>query len=480
MQSEQQEVMSACAEAERHLRAGRLAEARSVARSALAAESPDPRLFLTLGLAHAAEDDDDHDDRAEAAYREGLDAFPDDLDLLCAYGRLCLASDYMDHPARHRRGPELAQRLRELAPGSPQALQVEQHAAPGAQLGAMGPGHLQALRTQLLDARLVLTAIGDPATAAARAEFHARARPDDSRLAVLAETLAVLARPGRAPLRWTVRAPLGLALLRVVLCVAILIAVSALRLPAWTTAAVLVPPLAVALFRTAPLRRARRRAALRPSAPAADPGAVPPFPALPPVPAYTRREKVTGAVLLTVVVAVAVASGIWRHQQYAAYPRYTVAAPEQFRGFTRQDNSPAVEALESSLSRDLAGQKEQTFTYVYGPGPDVPAIAIWGAAGDFHEATADVLTELQSGIEAGGVTVKSAWTAAPGPLGGSMRCVSYEIAGRALFNCGWLDKGSLGSVTFADHGEGHEAAAGLARSAREAVLHRGAHPDGEV
>ncbi|MFE9537435.1 tetratricopeptide repeat protein [Streptomyces sp. NPDC006691] len=472
MQAERQEVMSACAEAERHLRAGRFAEARRAARNALTAEGPDARLFLTLGRAHAAENEDDHDDRAEAAYQKGLEAFPDDLDLLTAYAELCLASDYLDRPARNGRGPELARRVRELAPGSPQALRVERS---GPRLG--GSKSPSASRIQLHDVRLVLAAVGDPASAAARARRQAEARPGDDRLAVLAETLGALARPGRAPLRWMARAPVPTALLRAAWCVVVLLAVPALHLPWWSRLAVLVT-LPAALPLNALLRRARARAAARPPAPPVD-AAAPAFPTLPPVPAYRRRELTAGAVVLAAVVAAGVTSGVWGYRQYAAYPRYTVSAPDRFQGLARQDASPVRTRVES-LVPDLSAEGARTFAYVYGPDPERPTLMMWGATGDFHDAPADALADIQRGAEATGYPVHTSWSAAPGSLGGSMRCMSYEVADSPMVTCAWLDKGSMGAVYFADEGRSHEVSAGFARSAREAVLHAGTSDDSTV
>ncbi|MFH8717677.1 hypothetical protein [Streptomyces zaomyceticus] len=60
--------------------AGRPAEARATARTALDTEGPDARLLLALARAHLAEDDDDHDDAAERVFSEGLYTFPDDID----------------------------------------------------------------------------------------------------------------------------------------------------------------------------------------------------------------------------------------------------------------------------------------------------------------------------------------------------------------------------------------------------------------
>ncbi|MEU9097772.1 hypothetical protein [Streptomyces sp. NPDC048361] len=462
MQAEHDIVMSAYAE--EHLRAGRFAAARRVARSALTAEGPDARLFLVLGRAHAGENDDEHDDRAEAAYREGLEAFPDDLDLLAAYAELCLASDYMDRPVRHRRGPELAARISELAPGSAQALRVEQRGP-----GGRGPRPPSASRTQLHDVRLALAAVGDPASAAARAAIQAQARPGDDRLAVLAETLAALDRPGRGPLRWMVRAPVRRALVHGAWCIAWLLAVPALHLPGWTRLAVFAF-LPATLSLNALLRGARARAAARPPTPAADTPVAPAFPALPPVPTYSRRELTAGIAILVAVVATGTVSGIWSYRQYAAYPRYTVSAPDRFQGVERQDTSPARVRLQA-IAPDLAEGGGQSFAYVYGPDPDQPALMVWGATGDFHDAPADTFGDMQRFTDATGRPVHATWTADPGRLGGSVRCVSYDVATSPMVNCTWVDKGSVGAVYFADEGLSHEAAAALARSVREAVLH---------
>lgn len=106
-----------------------------------------------------------------------------------SYAELCLASDYLERPSRHRRGPELALRVGELAPGSQQALRLEQRARRGGSLGIKGPRPPSPQRTQLYDARLALATAGDPRSAAVRADAQARAHPGNDRLAVLAETL---------------------------------------------------------------------------------------------------------------------------------------------------------------------------------------------------------------------------------------------------------------------------------------------------
>ncbi|MER5813324.1 hypothetical protein ABT143_34980 [Streptomyces sp. NPDC002033] len=88
----------------------------ATARAGLDAHGPDPVLLRWLGQAHAAQDDDDHDREAEAAYREGLELAPDDLGLLVSYLELCLRSDSYDHPARVRRAELMKARIEELAP----------------------------------------------------------------------------------------------------------------------------------------------------------------------------------------------------------------------------------------------------------------------------------------------------------------------------------------------------------------------------
>ncbi|MFJ2736781.1 hypothetical protein [Streptomyces sp. NPDC087317] len=474
MQAKDQEVPSAYAAAHAQLLAGQFAQARRTATEALKTDGPSARLFLVLGQAHAAEDDDDHDDQAEAAYQEGLQAFPDDLDLLAAYAELCLRSDYLDRPARSRRGPELTERLRELAPGSKPALRIEQIAAGKAVTGPRPPSPV---RTQTHDARLVLAAVGDPASAAAQARAHAQGRPEDNRLATLAETLTALAGPGRAPLRWMVRFPQHTLLIRAALCIVLLLAVPALQWNSWARMLVIVAIVPAALLQTL-LRRARHRAGTRPSVAHAEPVGIPDFPVLPPVPASSRRETTTAGLVLAAVLAALVGSGIWGYQQYAAYPRYTVAAPERLRSYERLENTPVQQLMEGAMSEAMAGSGATSFTYVYGKKEEqLPAVTVFGAVGDFHDMTPDALgsihDSLQLGLSDTGLTTGKALSADPGRLGGTMRCLSYQPMGSQRVNaCTWGDKGSVGTVLSPDSGRGLEAAADLARAVREAVLHQ--------
>ncbi|MFE4973717.1 hypothetical protein ACFRAR_16600 [Kitasatospora sp. NPDC056651] len=89
---------------------------RAAAEAGLKECGPDPVLFRWLGQAHAAEDEDDHDREAEAAYRDGLALAADDLGLLVSYLELCLRSDAFDYPGRARRAVVLRERIDELAP----------------------------------------------------------------------------------------------------------------------------------------------------------------------------------------------------------------------------------------------------------------------------------------------------------------------------------------------------------------------------
>ncbi|MBD0741406.1 M48 family metallopeptidase [Streptomyces sp. CBMA152] len=474
MQGENQEAVSAYAAAQTQLRAGRLAQARRTAEEALEADGPAAPLFLVLGQAHVAEDDDDHDDRAEAAYREGLKAFPDDLDLLAAYAELCLRSDYIERPARHRRGPELAAQLRELAPGSRQALRIEQVAAGKGRSSVRlpSPG-----RTQAHDVRLVLAAVGDPAAAAAQARAHAQTRPDDDRLATLAETLDALARPGRAPIRWMVRFPLRTLLIHAVWCIGLLLAVPAFHWDGWLRALAFVAAVPTGL-RDILLRRARRRTDPQPLAVATESIDVPGFPVLPPVPAYSRREVTAAGLVLAAVLTASAGSGIWSYRQYVAYPRYTVAAPDRLRGYERLEDTPIQRLLENNLRETMAGSGATTFTFVYGnSGPKrqpVLGAALFGAVGDFHEMTSKDLESIQGSLDATGLTTVNTWKADPGRLGGTMRCAAYRaLVGGQFIACTWGDKGSIGTVLSPDAGQGQGAAAELARQVREAVLHQG-------
>ncbi|MFE5190638.1 hypothetical protein [Streptomyces sp. NPDC056628] len=104
--------------------AGGNAAVRRAAQEGLDELGPHPDLYCWLALGHAAEDDDDHDDRAEEAFRAGLALDADHLGLLAGYAELCLRADAFEYPGRAARARVLAGRLDELAPESAEAQQV--------------------------------------------------------------------------------------------------------------------------------------------------------------------------------------------------------------------------------------------------------------------------------------------------------------------------------------------------------------------
>ncbi|MFE7329786.1 hypothetical protein ACFU8W_33425 [Streptomyces sp. NPDC057565] len=469
------------AEAEALLRAGRLFEARCTAQDALDADGPDAGLYAVLGRSHAAEDADDEDDLAERVYRRGLAAFPDDLDLLAAYAELCLNSDPFDRPARYGRGPALVERLRELAPGSPQALRVEQAASHRGRLtGRTGPQPPSASRTQRHDAREALTSAAAagaaPHEAARSAREQAGERPFDLRLAVRAETLAALTRPGLAPLRLLVRAPLAsLAALSVTVGAAAL-AVPAFHLPWWVSFAGLVlclPGRLLALL----LRAARRRAATTAPPTGAEEPDPTAYPLLQPVPTISRRERTVSLTAALVVVAAVTTAGVWSDAQDRSYPHYTASPPAVFRGARLLPGTPAGTAISDALTIEWDSEIGEPFTYVYGtPGRAQPDVMVFGAIGDFHDTSPDVVEFFEKGLRGTSSMAGTAWNADPGDDGGWLRCVAYTpvVDSRARqVACSWADKGSLGTVVVNEEGLDHESAAGLTRALRHAILHAG-------
>ncbi|MCF3166932.1 hypothetical protein HXS80_29455 [Streptomyces sp. CB04723] len=183
---------------------GGFREARKAAEAGLAELGPDPVLHRWLGLAHAAEDDDDHDADAEAAYEAGLAQWPDDLGLLVSYLELCLRADTWSYPGRAARVERLKERIAVLAPaGSPEAARVD------AALGWAGRGYWQDVRRRTAAAtadRAAATSHGDDvAEALARGGGRTPAHPEDLRAVEVAAALELLDGPGRALLRLVVR-----------------------------------------------------------------------------------------------------------------------------------------------------------------------------------------------------------------------------------------------------------------------------------
>ncbi|WP_327308310.1 hypothetical protein OG730_36705 [Streptomyces sp. NBC_01298] len=176
---------------------------RSLAESGLSELGPDPVLYRWLGLAHAAEDEDDHDAEAEAAYTAGLARWPDDLGLLVSYLELCLRADNWTHPRRGAKADPLKERIAELAPpGSPEAARVEDA------LGWAGRGYWQDVRAKADTVRAdqaAQTSHSADVAVALEQGGTAPAHPEDLRAAEVTAALELLAGPWRAPLRLMVR-----------------------------------------------------------------------------------------------------------------------------------------------------------------------------------------------------------------------------------------------------------------------------------
>ncbi|WP_327180703.1 hypothetical protein [Streptomyces sp. NBC_01334] len=183
--------------------AGGFTKVRKLAGSGLEELGPDPVLYRWLGLAHAAEDEDDHDAEAEKAYEAGLAQWPDDLGLLVSYLELCLRADGWTYPGRSARAGLIKDRIAVLAPtGSPEAARVEDA------LGWAGRGYWQDVRERTASARAeraTLTSHSADVAEALKQGGQVPTHPEDLRAAEVAAALELLAGPWRAPLRLLVR-----------------------------------------------------------------------------------------------------------------------------------------------------------------------------------------------------------------------------------------------------------------------------------
>ncbi|GHF90972.1 hypothetical protein ACFFSH_15830 [Streptomyces filamentosus] len=440
--------------------AGRPAEARTAAREALDENGPDAGLFLALARAHMAEDDDDHDDAAERVFREGLDAFPDDVGLLGGYAGLCARTDGFERPGRRARGEEVLARLREIAPNSPELLRAE---SAGSSVAADEKDGASVRRMQSFDAARALADAPSPEAAAARAARWAAAAPHDRRLAVLAETTAALAAPGHARARFLLlrrleyRFTAGLLLaLLVILRLTVLPGIP-FGVAAGAGLLLQLPFLSLRKL----LRAARDRAALRMTEAVAEPEPEPEdeggspagaggfgAPELPPVPRVTRREYAfagAGAVLLLLVGGAAYASSV-------AYPRYDVVAHDEYRGLTGYDLREEYDPFRSVPG--FTPERSAARVYVEEDAArDAPAeylVAV--AAGDFHETReahvrdAETMAALVGPLTA----TNEVWEAGAGPYGGWMQCARYTEASSGTLRsvCLWADKGSFGLAAF--------------------------------
>ena len=203
--------------------AGGNAAVRRAAQEGIDTLGPHPDLFCWLALGHAAEDEDDHDDEAEKAFRAGLALDGDHLGLLVGYAELCLRADEFDHPGRAGRAVALSRRLKELAPASAEADRLaaaerwarrsywddlRMSAAQGAVAGRETEAQARALDDALAAGGL------DAARAAAAAD------PTDREAAVRAATLKALAGPRNAPVRFLGRHRSAVWAVSVLLCLA--------------------------------------------------------------------------------------------------------------------------------------------------------------------------------------------------------------------------------------------------------------------
>ncbi|MFJ2721638.1 hypothetical protein [Streptomyces sp. NPDC087437] len=165
---------------------------------------PTAVLYRWLGLAHAAEDEDDHDSAAERAYQQGLASAPDDLGLLVCYLELCLRADAFDYPARAGRVATLRARIDELAPaGSPERERVDDALSWAGRgywddlVAAAGRGELRQAESAELSDR-VASALRTGSTGT----DSSTAAGEDVREAELAAALELLRGRANAPLRF--------------------------------------------------------------------------------------------------------------------------------------------------------------------------------------------------------------------------------------------------------------------------------------
>ncbi|MFF3617468.1 hypothetical protein [Streptomyces sp. NPDC002580] len=182
---------------------GGFTQVRKLAEAGLEELGHDPVLYRWLGLAHAAEDEDDHDTEAEKAYEAGLAESPEDLGLLVSYLELCLRADAWTYPGRSGRAVMLKERIAVLAPaGSPEAARVEDA------LGWAGRGYWQDMRERTATVRADRAALASHSADVAEAlerGSQSPAHPEDLRAAEVAAALELLAGPWRAPMRLLVR-----------------------------------------------------------------------------------------------------------------------------------------------------------------------------------------------------------------------------------------------------------------------------------
>ncbi|MCB5165061.1 hypothetical protein LG634_09495 [Streptomyces bambusae] len=447
-------LRAAVDEARRLASAGRLGEARSAARQALDVYGADAELFLLLAWTHVAENDDDHDDLAEQVYREGLEAFPDRLDLLTVYAELCLKANFADRPARHGRGPVLAAKVAELAPGSPYAQRLERVAARPWLPGSGDEQEPGPARMQRLDLRTALLAAPLP-QAAERARAEAGRWPGDLRRRVLAESLTALERPGRRLLVLWSRHLFPAALGHAVLLSAVIWGAAVLERFWPVPLAVLVSAVPRVLLDFL-LVRARRRAGEAVAGPE-----LPERPALPPhaQPASRDWAALWSAALL-LLCSVTGAGVLWSEEPPSGRPSgATVVAPTTFRGLPAGPDAFFGGDVASTVS-GIAGEDAVPFGRTWaeeslsGPEGVQGFVTVAGAFGDMREVSGrafpSVADRFRRGMEPSGMVGQRTWRPAAGAGGsGRVECGTYGMPGVPVpvaASCTWADADSIGTV----------------------------------
>ncbi|MEU1466631.1 hypothetical protein ABZ434_00165 [Streptomyces sp. NPDC005761] len=487
------EEAAATAEAIRAALSGRRhADARAQATAALERYGPDALLYTLLGRAHVAENEDDHDDAAERAYRRGLDAFPDDLGLLTAYAELCLESDALDRPGRHARGPALVARVGELAPGSPHTLRLDRISKGiGGIMAATGGGRpslatpipLSAAHTQRHDVRASLATAPDLAEATRLAEEEAQHFPYDLRRLIRAETLAALGRPGRRLLTALVRVPLLSVLLGLALGALAMIPGSASPLSLWAAAAALLVLVQNRLL-GALESRARTRAASRLQPPPADRD--PSYTQLPPPPAPGARDAVVLVAAVTLGLFALISPTWLATSPDADQPHTTAPAPASFRGRPLLSAQPAVDGVDPDMAGLWTVAYDTSFAYLYGTMEELasdgsqPAVYVFGSTGDALDAPPDVAKGTRLGPTESDAFIDATWDAGPGIADGRLRCSSYATALEekgAHTACSWTDSRGYGTLVLNEPGLDHETAAAAARDMWDAILRQGTVSD---
>ncbi|MCX4985961.1 hypothetical protein [Streptomyces sp. NBC_00572] len=451
---------------------GRPAEARATARTALETAGTDAGLFLALARAHVAEDDDDHDDAAERVFREGLDTFPHDIGLLAGYAELCARTDALDRPGRHARGPVLLARLRELAPHSPELLRAE---TAGSSVSVNDKNSASVRRVQSFDAARAFASAPTPQAAAAQAAQWAAVAPHVLRLAVLAETTAVLAAAGRTWPRLLLRRGLEYRLATGVV-VAALIVLRLTVLPALPYGVAAGAGLLLGLpfislrrqLRTARERAAERMAATVTEAESGDEAGVGAdgveAPELPPVPRVTPREYIFAGAGLALLLGI----GVTAYASSLTYPRYDIVAHDTFRGLQGFDLREEFDPFGAVPDSEKEGSTARVYV-AEDAAPDAAAeylVAV--TTGDFHEMRESYVYDggpVPKETERVGI-VHDTWRAGAGPHGSWMQCRRYtEVAtGTLRAMCVWGDKGSIGMVLFTAADKNRDAVEDTARS----------------